>query len=131
MPGTRRPPLSYAEAMHPYSSTRRAGGLLFVSGQLGVNVNGDLLGELVAEAHQAIDNLRAQLDASGASIADVVKVNVYLANISDRHEFDLVYADCFPEPRPARTCIQAGALPFGARVEIEAIAGEPPVREAP
>ncbi|TDD90407.1 RidA family protein [Actinomadura rubrisoli] len=108
--------------MHPYTPVRRAGDLLFVSGQLGVDDQGELPGDITAETHLAFANLRGQLEQHGAGLSDVVKVTVYLGDLADRAEFDPIYADYFREPRPARTCIEAGALPFGARVEFEAVA---------
>jgi len=119
-----RPP-RYADAVHPYSGARRVGELVFVSGQLGVDAQGELTGDVVAETHQAIANLRSQLIAFGADLCDVVKINAYLADLADRNSFDAVYVGYFVEPRPTRTCIEAGGLPFGARVEIEAVACVP------
>jgi reactive intermediate/imine deaminase len=116
------PPIStYNDAMHPYTAVRRAGDLLFISGQLGVDADGQLKGDIAAEAMQALANMRARLGEHGASLADAVKVNVYLADIADRTVFDGIYSEQFPIPQPARSCIAAGALPFGARIEIEAI----------
>jgi reactive intermediate/imine deaminase len=117
---------AFTDAMHPYTPVRRAGDLLFVSGQLGVDARGELDGEVIAETRQALTNLRTRLELNGASPDDVVKVNVYLDDIADRHRFDVVYADFFTAPRPARSCVAARALPFGAKVEIEAIAYLPP-----
>lgn len=118
----------FPAAMHPYSAARRVGDTVFVSGQLGVGASGELSGDLATEARQALENLETHLAGSGAGLSDVVKISVYLADIADRDVFDPIYAEFFVEPRPARSCIAAG-LPFGARVEIDAIACIPPATD--
>jgi enamine deaminase RidA (YjgF/YER057c/UK114 family) len=115
----------FNDAMHPYTPIRRAGNLLFVSGQLGIDEHGQFPDDLTAELTQALDNLCTALKRNAASSADVVKVNIYLADILDREIFDPLYSSRFADPLPARSCIAAGALPFGARVELEAVAHLP------
>jgi 2-iminobutanoate/2-iminopropanoate deaminase len=115
-------PRRFSEAQHPYSATRSAAGLIFISGQLGVRDNEIVSGGIGAEARQALANLKRLLAEHGCGPADVVKTTVLLADLAERKEFDTVYAEFFDEPRPARTCYAAGALPYGARVEVEAIA---------
>jgi reactive intermediate/imine deaminase len=116
------PPKRFSDAAHPYSATRTAGGLVFVSGQLGVLDNEIVSGGIGPETRQALANLKRCLAEHGCDTADVVKTTALLADLADREEFDEIYADFFAEPRPARTCYAAGALPYGARVEVEAIA---------
>ncbi|MEW2549901.1 RidA family protein [Streptomyces sp. NPDC047002] len=123
-------PKRFADAQHPYSATRSAAGLIFISGLLGVTDDDIVPGGIAAEARQALANLGARLEENGRRPEDVVKTTVLLADLSDRDAFDSIYAEFFAEPRPARTCYAAGALPYGARVEVEAIASAGAPREA-
>ena len=75
-----------------------------------------------AQARQALENLSAVLAAAGMGCADVVKTTVFLANIGDFAAINKIYAEFFPGEAPARSCVQAGALPKGALFEIEAVA---------
>lgn len=123
-------PRRFSDAQHPYTTTRRAGEVLFVAGQLGV-ADGDIVpGGVAAEARQAFANLTAALAAEGLGLNDLVKVTVYLVDMADRTAMDEVYVATLPEPRPARTCIAVAELPFGARIELDAVAavgaGRPP-----
>jgi 2-iminobutanoate/2-iminopropanoate deaminase len=79
-------------------------------------------GGIEAETERVLKNLAAVLDAAGCSFADVVKTTCFLADIADFATFNAIYARFFPDPPPARSTFQVGALPKGARVEIEAIA---------
>jgi reactive intermediate/imine deaminase len=105
--------------------TRVGAGLIFVSGQLGVLDNEIVPGGIGPETRQALANLKRVLAEQGCGTADVVKTTVLLADLADRQEFDELYTDFFDEPRPARICYAAGALPYGARVEVDAIAVAP------
>ncbi|WP_205844041.1 Rid family hydrolase [Nakamurella deserti] len=119
-PGTA--PRRFSDAQHPYSTVRRAGDVLFVAGQLGV-AGGDIVaGGVVAEARQAFANLTAALSAEDLTTADLVKVTVYLVDMADRPAMDEVYVATLGEPRPARTCVAVAQLPFGARIELDAVA---------
>jgi 2-iminobutanoate/2-iminopropanoate deaminase len=108
----------------PYSQAIIDGDLIFVSGQGPINPGtGSLeLGDVRAETRRVFENLRAILQAAGSSLDDVVKCNVYLRDINDFAAMNEVYATFFAAPFPARTTIQAGALPGGIAVEIECIA---------
>jgi enamine deaminase RidA (YjgF/YER057c/UK114 family) len=86
-------------------------------------------GGIGPETRQALANLKRCLAEHGCGTPDVVKTTALLADLADRKEFDEIYADFFAEPRPARTCYAAGALPYGARVEVEAIAFAPVASE--
>ena len=115
-------PQHFSDAAHPYETSRTGAGLIFVSGQLGVLDGEIVVGGIAAEARQALSNLEQCLAGRNLDRTAVVKTTVLLADLADRNALDAIYADFFPEPRPARICYAAGALPFGARVEIEAIA---------
>jgi 2-iminobutanoate/2-iminopropanoate deaminase len=111
-------------AIGPYSQAIAIDGFVFCSGQIGLDpVSGDLVaGGVEAEADRALRNLGAVLDAAGASMADVVKTTLFLADIADFAAVNAVYARHFADPPPARSTFAVGALPKGARVEVEAIA---------
>ncbi|MBP5154190.1 MAG: RidA family protein [Lachnospiraceae bacterium] len=110
-------------AIGPYSQAVVSGGLVFTSGQIPLDPRtGTLVGSTVEEqTEQAIRNLQAVLKAAGSGTDRVVKTTCFLQNMSDFAAFNSVYARYFPG-RPARSCVEAGALPRGALVEIEAIA---------
>jgi 2-iminobutanoate/2-iminopropanoate deaminase len=111
-------------AIGPYSQGIAIDWFVFCSGQLGLDPStGELVaGGVEAEAERALRNLAAVLDAAGASMADVVKTTVFLADISDFTAVNAVYARHMPDPPPARSTFAVGALPKDARIEIEAIA---------
>ena len=108
----------------PYSQAIVDGDFVFVSGQGPINPGtGSLeLGDVRAETKRVFENLRAILRAAGSSLDHVMKCNVYLRDINDFAAMNEVYATFFSAPFPARTTIQAGALPGGIAVEIECIA---------
>lgn len=106
----------------PYAHFRRAGNLVFVSGQLPLKPDGSLETEIGAATAQAIENVRTVLNAAGLELRHVVKVTVFLADIRDFVAMNEVYAQYFGATPPARSCFQVAALPKNARVEIEAIA---------
>lgn len=111
-------------AVGAYSQAATDGSLLFTAGQIPLTPEGDLLdGASVAEqTEQALENLAAVLAAEDAAASDVLKVTVYLADIADFEEMNETYAAFFEEAPPARSAVEAGALPKGVAVEIEAIA---------
>jgi len=108
----------------PYSQAVVEGDLIFVAGQGCTNpLTGKLeLGDVRSETKRTFENVRAILEAAGSSLDDVLKCNVYLRDIDDFAGMNEVYATFFAAPFPARTTIQAGALPGGIAVEIECIA---------
>ena len=110
-------------AIGPYSQAVVAGGLVFTSGQIALDpATGCLCGGSVeTQARQALENLSAILLAAGSDLAHVVKTTCYLKHISDFAAFNAVYEAYFPG-KPARSCVEAAALPKGALVEVEAIA---------
>jgi 2-iminobutanoate/2-iminopropanoate deaminase len=115
-------------AIGPYSQGIALGDLVFCSGQIGLEpASGALVeGGVEAQAERAIQNLAAVLDAAGCTFADVVKTTVFLVDIEDFAAVNAVYARFMPDPPPARSTFAVGALPKGALIEIEAIAGRRP-----
>ena len=110
-------------AIGPYSQAIAAGGLLFCSGQLGLDpATGELVDGVEAQAERSLRNLMAVLDAAGLGPADVAKTTVFLADMADFATVNAVYARFFPDPPPARSTVQVAALPKAGRVEIEAVA---------
>ena len=108
----------------PYSQAVVEGDFVFLAGQGCTNpATGKLeLGDVRSETTRTFENIRAILEAAGSSLDDVIKCNVYLRNIIDFAAMNDVYKTFFSAPFPARTTIQAGALPGGIAVEIECIA---------
>ena len=110
-------------AVGPYCHAKLAGNTLYISGQLGLDPATGVLAEGVeAQAKQALENLGAILKTAGMDYADVVKTTVFLADISDFAAINAIYAEYFQSEPPARSCVQAGALPKGGLFEIEAVA---------
>ena len=111
-------------AIGPYSQAIAAGRLLFASGQIPlIPSTGELLrGDIREQTHQVLANLAAVLEASGASLSTVVKTTVFLADMGEFAAMNEVYAEHFGDHRPARSTVQAGALPRNVSVEIDAIA---------
>lgn len=112
------------QAIGPYSQAIRAGDLLFLSGQVGLDpVTGAMVeGGLEAETTRALQNLEAVLRAAGAGLDRVVRTTVFLVDLGEFAAMNAIYARAFGENRPARSTVQVSALPRGARVEIDAIA---------
>ena len=111
-------------AIGPYSQAIAVDGLLFCSGQLGLDPeSGSLVeGGVEAQAERSLKNLAAVLDAAGLGWADVVKTTIFLADIADFATVNAVYGRLMPDPPPARSTVQVAALPKGGLVEIEATA---------
>ena len=111
-------------AIGPYAQAVIANGLVFCSGQIGLDPStGDLVpGGVVAETEQVLRNLGAVLEAAGSGLDRVVRTTIYLADMADFAAMNEVYAQVFGEHRPARSTVAVAALPRGARVEIEAVA---------
>ena len=112
------------QPMGPYSQAIVEGDFIFVAGQGPINpVTGSLeLGDARSETKRVFENIRAILQAAGSSLDHVMKCNVYLRDINDFAAMNQVYQTFFSAPYPARTTIQAAALPGGIAVEIECIA---------
>jgi 2-iminobutanoate/2-iminopropanoate deaminase len=110
-------------AIGPYSQAILAGGFIFTSGQLPLDREGKLIeGDILAQARQCLENLKAILEAAGARLEDLVKVTVYVTDLRDFAAINEVYARYFPKEPPARSFVQVAALPKGAGIELEGIA---------
>ena len=114
-----------ADPISHYTDAVVAGDLLFVSGLVGVDGHGALVGgdDVAAQARQVFANMRAVLDEAGCRFEDVVKVTVYLTDVDDRPKINPVRQDVFGDARPASTLVEVSRLAVpGAKVEIEAVA---------
>jgi 2-iminobutanoate/2-iminopropanoate deaminase len=114
----------------PYSPVVAFGDLIFVSGQGPLNTKTGALvnGTIQDEARQTLENIKNILEDVGSSMDNVLKVTAYLGDMNHFGEFNEVYGKFFPANPPARTCIQAGRLPFDIKVEIDVIACRKHVR---
>jgi len=112
------------KAVGPYSQGISTGNLLFTAGQVAIDpATGKLVeGGIQEQTRQALENLKAILTAARTDFSKVVKSTVFLQDMMNFAEFNQVYAEYFPSEPPARSTFQVGALPLGARVEIEMIA---------
>ena len=110
-------------AIGPYSQAVRSGDLLFVSGQIPLDpATGQLVeGDVSAQTHRVLQSLDAIVRAAGATLGDVVKTTVYLADMNDFVAMNRVYATWFDDPAPARAAVQVARLPKDAQVEMDAI----------
>lgn len=112
-------------AIGPYSQAVELNGTLFVSGQLPVNpLDGSMPEGIEAQTRQSLDNVFAILKEAGLGADNVAKTCVLLQDIKDFGAMNAIYAEYFPNDKPARVCYQVAALPKGALVEIDAIAGK-------
>jgi len=110
-------------AVGPYVHAVEAGDFVYTSGQIGlIPATGVLAEGVEAQAEQALQNIQAVLAAAGCTLADVIKTTVFLADIGDFAKINEIYARYFTGETPARSCVQAGALPKGALFEIEVVA---------
>ena len=112
-------------ALGAYSQAVKANGLVFVSGQLGIDpATGELAGATAGEqAAQALKNIKVILDAAGSGIEKVVRATIYMKNVDDFKEIDAKYAEVFiGSVKPARVAFGGNDIPKGALVEIDAIA---------
>lgn len=111
-------------AIGPYSQAVRAGGLVFLSGQISLDpATGALVtGDIQAETRQVMKNLGAVLAAAGTSFEKVVRATIYLVDLGDFAKVNEIYGAHFPTEPPARATVQVAALPRSARVEIDLVA---------
>ncbi len=111
----------------PYSPGIKAGGFIFVSGQIGIDPKtGKVAGDGVkAQTEQVLLNVKSVVEAAGASMSDVVKVTVFLSDISHFKDMNEIYSKFFPNSPPARTTVQASLARKELLVEIDAIAYKP------
>ncbi len=110
-------------AIGPYSQAIAAGGMVYVSGMLGIDPSdGNLKASVTEQAEQALKNLSAVLKAAGTDTSSVVKTTVFITDMGAFGAVNEIYAKYFSAPFPARSCVQVSALPKGGLFEIEAIA---------
>jgi 2-iminobutanoate/2-iminopropanoate deaminase len=112
------------KAIGPYSQAVRANGFIFVSGQIPIDpATGELLaGDIAQQTARVLENLKAILEAAGSSLDRVVKVSVFLKDLSEFAAMNAMYAKYFPENPPARATVQVARLPRDVGVEIDLIA---------
>lgn len=112
------------QAIGPYSQAVRAGNVLYVSGQLGLEpVSGNLVeGGIEAETEQSLVNVQAILKDAGFSLSDVVKVQIFVSDINDFGKVNEIYGRFFSEPFPARAVVQVGGIPKNGKIELVTMA---------
>ena len=112
-------------AIGPYSQAVRVGNLVYTSGQIPINPETGVFAEggIKEQTRQSLLNVKAILEAAGLTMSDVVKTTVFMADMNDFADMNAVYAEFFSEPYPARSAVAVKALPKGALVEIEVVAG--------
>ena len=113
------------QAIGPYSQAVKAGGLMFISGQIPLNPEtGDLVsGSIEDEANQVLQNIKSICEAAGHGMEDIVKITIFLTNLENFATVNEVMTKHFNEPYPARATVEVSGLPLGVNVEIEAIVG--------
>ena len=111
-------------AIGPYSQAIQVGNLVYTSGQIPINPATGVLVEgcIKEQTRQSLSNVKAILEEAGLSMANFVKTTVFLADMADFAAMNVVYAEFFAEPYPARSAVSVKTLPKGALVEIEVIA---------
>ncbi len=110
------------QAIGSYSQAVQAGGFLFASGQIALDPQtGDMVNDdFQTEARRVFDNVKGIAEAASLSLADIVKLTVYITDLSDFATLNEVMGEYFDEPYPARAAVQVAALPRGATVEVDA-----------
>jgi reactive intermediate/imine deaminase len=114
-----------AQPISHYTDAVRAGDLVFVSGVVPVDADGNVVGgdDVVAQTRQVFENMGAVLAAAGCTFADVVKVTLFLTDVDDRPKINPVRQEVFGETRPASTLVEISRLAIpGAKIEVEAVA---------
>lgn len=113
------------EAIGPYSQAIKAGGMLFLSGQIPIDPkNNQLMKDASIEEQTTLvlDNLKAVLEANGMTMANVVSTSVFVKDLNDFAKMNAVYGKYFPSTPPARATVEVARLPRDVKVEISAIA---------
>ncbi|MEX0960820.1 MAG: RidA family protein [Burkholderiales bacterium] len=114
------------QAIGTYSQAIRAGGVVYLSGQIGLDPkNMQLVEGIDAQIHQVLQNMQAVADAAGASLDHALKVTVFLTDLAHFTRLNEIMAEYFSQPYPARSAVGVSQLPRGALVEIEAILSVP------
>lgn len=110
-------------ALGPYSQAIKINGMVYTSGQLGINPEtGEMPEDLTSQAHQVFKNLKAVLEAAGTSMDNVVKTMVFLSDMNNFVPVNEIYEQYFTNDYPARSAVEVARLPKDAKLEIEAIA---------
>ncbi|MCJ0904045.1 RidA family protein [Rhodococcus sp. ARC_M6] len=115
-----------SSAQHPYSPAVTAGGLAFVSGALSIDSEGIAVAGRMPALDAAIDRMCERLATVGGELSDVVKLTYFVTDVTLRDEANQQFERLFTEPRPARTFLEVSNLPYGATVEIDAVARQRP-----
>ena len=117
---------SAPDPVGPYNQAIKAGNFIYCSGQIAINPNTnkiDLLGDIKGETTQVLNNLKAVLTASGASLEDVIKTTIFLTDLNNFQIVNEIYSEFFQnEPSPARACVEVSSLPKGVLIEIDCVA---------
>lgn len=111
------------EALGPYAQAQIAGGLVFTSGQIGIDPeSGEIAVGPEAQARQVFQNLAALLEDAGTDLSRAVKTTVFIKNMNDFAAINAIYAQYFTEPYPARSCVEVARLPKDVFLECEVVA---------
>ena len=110
------------EALGPYSHAVEINGLVYTSGQIPLNVDGEIVSEDVqAQTKQVLENVKAVLEEAGSDLESVVKATIFISNMDDFQQINEVYGSYFSDHQPARSCVEVARLPKNVKVEIEVI----------
>jgi 2-iminobutanoate/2-iminopropanoate deaminase len=112
------------KAIGPYEQALKVDGWVFTSGQIALDpTTGDMVeGGIAAQTRQVLENLRGVLEAAGTTLSRVVKTTVYMTNLTDFQKMNEIYAEYFPQDKPARSTVGVASLPRGAMIEIDVVA---------
>lgn len=110
------------QAIGPYSQAIKANGVIYTSGQIGLNPQGILVEGIEAQTRQVLNNLSEVLKAGGSSLQQVFKTTIFLSDMEDFALVNAIYAEFFGEHKPARSTVAVKTLPKNALVEIECMA---------
>lgn len=111
------------EALGPYAQAQIAGGLVFTSGQIGIDPeSGEIAVGPEAQARQVFQNLAALLEDAGTDLSRAVKTTVFIKNMNDFAAINAIYGQYFTEPYPARSCVEVARLPKDVFLECEVVA---------
>ena len=115
---------SAPEAIGPYSQAVKAGGMVYLSGQIALDPKTMeiIAGGIVEQTEKVLENMGAVLEAAGSSFADVVKVTVYLKDLGEFGTVNEIYGRYFQSNPPARACVEVSRLPKDVLVEMDAVA---------
>ena len=114
------------QAIGPYSQAVKSGGLLFLSGQIPLNKEGEMNnGNIESKTRQVFKNIEAILAAESLSLSHIIKVNIYLVDIANFDTVNQVMSSLFTAPYPARALVEVSALPKASEVEVEVVAEAP------